>query len=72
VEAMPHPDWFAAWARALVHTEQEAGWPSEPVWTGLEKKKFLGLESWTVEPALSHYTDCAIPAKIKHYGLYNT
>jgi len=30
----------------------------------------LGFESWTVRPTLSRYTDCAILANLKHYGLY--
>jgi len=39
---------------------QEAGWASDPVWTGAE------FDPWTVQHAASCYTDYAIPDPFKN------
>jgi len=36
---------------------QEAGWASEPVWTGAKNLAPLGFDPRTVQPVGSRYTD---------------
>jgi len=46
---------------------QEAGWAPGPVWTGAENLAPLGIEPRTVQPVVSRYTNCAIPALHFHF-----
>jgi hypothetical protein len=38
--------------KGLVPIVHEAGWASGPVWTGMEKRKSIGLQ-WGLNPKLS-------------------
>jgi hypothetical protein len=38
---------------------QEAGWAPGPVWTGAENLTPTGIDTRTVQPVASHYTDYA-------------
>jgi hypothetical protein len=53
--------------RAPTSNGQEAGWPSEPVWT---RWQWPGIEHWLSNPSPSHYTGWTILTYIVELSLY--
>jgi hypothetical protein len=41
---------------------QEAGWAPGQVWTGAENLAPPGFDLRTIQPIVSRYTDCTMPA----------
>ena len=57
----PRPGRFTP-EKGSVPVVQKAGWASGPVWTDVENHAPPGLDTRTVEPVASRYTDYAIPS----------
>ena len=53
------------WETAPLPIVQEAGWASEPVWTGDESLALIGFDPRTVQPVASRYTGYTIPAALR-------
>jgi hypothetical protein len=74
VEAIPQPTGLLLGQEPCYILNRRLDGPQRVSLGGSAEEKVsspLGFEPWTVQPTLSHYTDCATPANLKDYGIYN-
>ena len=46
---------------------RRGGWALGQFWMDLEDLTFTGVQTATIQPAVSHYTDCAVQVTIMMY-----
>jgi len=53
------------WEHDAVPIVQEAGWATQPVWTGTGNLPPLGFNPQTIQPVVSRYTECIQAEEVK-------
>jgi hypothetical protein len=53
------------WKRDAVPIVQETGWATQPVWTGTGNLPPLGFNPQSIQPVVSHCTDCIQAEEVK-------